>query len=158
MNKINNILNDNTFKEYVKIINEKEVDRVYCLHGIEHSLDVARIAHIINLEEGLKVDKEVIYAMALLHDIGRLVEYENGTPHHKASAEIARPILENADFDKEQIDIICQAIASHKTDESSNAVGRLLYRADKLSRNCFCCKAYKDCYWDETTKNKGIQF
>ena len=36
-----------------------------------HFLDVARIGTIIALEEGLKIDREWIYAAALLHDCGK---------------------------------------------------------------------------------------
>ena len=67
--------------------------RVFCLHGIEHSLDVARIGYIKNLEQGLSFRQDVIYAMALLHDIGRCEEYASGKSHHEAGAELARPIL-----------------------------------------------------------------
>ena len=32
----------------------------------------------------------------------------------------------------------------------------VLYRADKLSRNCFLCDAREDCYWPEERKNRTI--
>ena len=61
-------------------INAKERDRKFCLHGIEHSLDTARIGYISILENGLPIDKELFYAAALLHDTGRY----SGMPHHEA--------------------------------------------------------------------------
>lgn len=50
-------------------------------HGMVHFLDVARIGTIIALEEGLKIDREWIYAAALLHDCGKHEQYEIGIPH-----------------------------------------------------------------------------
>ncbi len=43
----------------------------YCRHGLEHLLDVARISYIQVLEDGLDYDENVLYAAALLHDIGK---------------------------------------------------------------------------------------
>ena len=60
-----------------------------------HFLDVARIGTIIALEEGLELDREWIYAAALLHDCGKHEQYENGTPHEQASARIAPEILKD---------------------------------------------------------------
>ena len=34
----------------------------------------------------------------------------------------------------------------------------ILTKADKLSRNCFACKAYDECYWEENLKNKVITY
>ena len=41
-----------------------------------HLLDVARLAWIFNLEANQEISKERIYAAALLHDIGRHIQYE----------------------------------------------------------------------------------
>ena len=38
---------------------------------MRHFLDVARLAWIAGLEQGLGLDKEIVYAAALLHDIGK---------------------------------------------------------------------------------------
>ena len=35
-------------------------------------------------------------------------------------------------------------------------LSKIIYKSDKLSRNCFNCKSYNDCYWDENKKNKII--
>ena len=44
----------------------------YCAHGrisvLEHSVDVARIAWLLNLRTGKKADPEVLLAGAILHD------------------------------------------------------------------------------------------
>ena len=71
MERVDKILAHPEFQVYMRRIREQERTRVFCLHGIEHSLDVARIGYIKNLEQGLSFRQDVIYAMALLHDIGR---------------------------------------------------------------------------------------
>lgn len=159
MNKIDLILSNSTFKENLVRIKETEKDRVYCLHGLEHLLDVARIGYIINLEEDLGYEKEIIYAMALLHDIGRNLEYQNGASHHEVGGEIALGILREAGFKASECELICDAIKSHKeleNKEDNRSLNYLLYKADKLSRNCFACKAIDSCYWAEEKKNKNI--
>lgn len=81
---------------------------------MDHLLDVCRISWILNLEEGLLIDKERIYAAALLHDIGRWVEYETGQDHAMASGELAEDILDRCGFSgNEKADII-EAIKSHR--------------------------------------------
>lgn len=159
MDKIRKIMNNTTYINSMTYIKDAEVDRKFCLHGVEHSLDVARICYILNLEEKLSYDKEIIYAMALLHDIGRSAEYQNKVSHHQAGADIARGILEDAGFDILDVEEICDAIASHKyVEDNKKDLKYLLYKADKLSRNCFDCRMYAKCYWDENLKNKEITY
>lgn len=158
MDRVDNILNNETFKKCLNRINEAEKDRKFCLHNIEHSIDVARIGYIISLENNLSVAKDVIYATALLHDIGRAEEYDNGISHHEASAIIAKGILADTGFDEAETEIICDAIKKHKCGQAQvNTLSDLLYKADKLSRACYSCKAYKECYWDESKKNKTLE-
>ncbi|MBE5929348.1 MAG: HD domain-containing protein [Lachnospiraceae bacterium] len=159
MKRIDDILEHPEFKENISRINELERDRIYCLHGMEHLLDVARIGYIINMEQQLGYCKEMIYAMALLHDIGRYIEYDLGFSHHQVGAEIALRILQDVGFSNEDRMMICQAIKSHKKqpDEAEKNLSYILYKADKLSRNCFSCKAYDSCYWEEEKKNKNIR-
>lgn len=159
MKRIDDVLANATFQEHLSRINEAETDRIYCLHGIEHLLDVARISYIINLEDGLGYGKDVVYAMALLHDIGRNLEYQQGMSHHEVGGDMAYEILKKSSFDEEECQMICQAIKKHnelQVGEDEKSLNYLLYKADKLSRNCFNCKAYDSCYWEESKKNKGI--
>lgn len=72
MERINQICSHPVWKKYMLEIDNLEKNRVYCKHGIEHLLDVARIAYIKKLESGYKIEKEVIYAAALLHDLGEV--------------------------------------------------------------------------------------
>lgn len=71
------------FQEHYKRLAQAEKDRRFCCHQMEHLLDVARIAYIRNLEAGLGFSKKMIYAAAILHDIGKARQYEEGIPHVK---------------------------------------------------------------------------
>lgn len=123
-----------------------------------HLLDTARLAWISNLEEGLGLEREVVYAAALLHDIGRSEQYETGIPHAEAGARIAEPILADCGFTEEERGEILYAIASHsKRDPSRKTVlADLLYRADKGSRACFACAVEPMCDWPSEKKNRVI--
>ncbi len=97
----NKIIKTKAFQEGLGIIEEQEIDRIYCKHGMEHLLDVARIAMLINIERNLSISKELIYSTALLHDIGRSKEYTDGTPHDKAGVILSKAILNECKADKE---------------------------------------------------------
>ena len=58
---------------------ECETERIFCKHDMAHFLDVARLAYILNLERNCRVEKEMIYATALLHDVGKWRQYEVDT-------------------------------------------------------------------------------
>lgn len=162
MIRIINILTNIIFLESMRKNQDNELDRLFCKHDLQHCLDVARISYIFNLEDYLGINKEVIYAAALLHDIGRWKQYEEGVPHDKASAEIAIKILKQCSYNNDEIQIITEAILNHRLDKDNNGdtivdnLSTLLYKSDKLSRNCFLCKAYEECKWSEDKKNKTI--
>lgn len=169
MERIDRILKHVRFQECNHIISQAELQRIYCKHGMEHSLDVARIAYILNLEEQAGLNQEVIYAMALLHDLGRSVEYQGGQTHHQAGVGLAEEILMDCAFTCEEIRWITEAIAGHKDEqcianqtaggmEPEEIYRRILYRADKLSRNCFDCEASATCYWSEAKRNHTITY
>lgn len=158
MERINMILEHEEFKRQLSIIVEAEKDRCYCNHDFEHLMDVARIAMIINLEEKIGLDQEMIYATALLHDIGKGRQYAEGIAHEIAGGEIAPSILEDCGFSEEEIFRIKRAILSHRdpaVKEDKNLRG-VIYRADKASRPCFICKMAKECNWPEDKKNKRV--
>ena len=74
MLRIQLLIENKIFNECLQKTNEYEKSREFCKHGTEHLLNVARIAMLLNYEEKLYLDQEVIYATALLHDIGRYVQ------------------------------------------------------------------------------------
>ena len=157
MDKVNEILNNKDYKVYLEELSELEKERVFCNHTIEHFLDVSRIAYIRVLEEGLKYSKEVIYAIGLLHDIGRVLEYKEEIPHHEGSVIIAKDILKETSFTKEEKNEILKGIENHRKD-SVDELSRKENESDKLSRNCFSCKSEKDCYWSKEKKNFKIKY
>jgi putative nucleotidyltransferase with HDIG domain len=155
--RVNSILKNKKYIHLMSRIAELEKEREFCLHDLNHSLDVARIGYIISLEEDLKVSRELIYAAALLHDIGRADEYEKKLSHHEQSAVLAEAILTECGFKESEKCAICEAISAHKyVAGDERGLKYILYRADKLSRKCFDCKMYQECYWDENKKNQGI--
>ena len=99
MERVNQILKNQVFSEQLKKLSRLEQGRIYCGHGIDHLLAVARIAYIKTLEEGLPFQKDIIYAAALLHDVGRAAQYETGIPHDQAGALLAETILSECGFD-----------------------------------------------------------
>ena len=157
MNNIDAIMNNKLYREALEKLSEYERDREFCNHTIEHFIDVSRIAYIMALEENLSVSKEVIYAIGLLHDIGRVRQYEEGIHHDIASVEMSKEILKETSFTDEEINIILNGIANHRK-ESDNKLEEIIYKADKLSRQCFNCKAEKECYWSSEKKNFKITY
>lgn len=158
MDKINEILQNDIFKLNMEKLEKLEENRAFCRHGINHSLDVARIAYIMTLENGFDYSKDIIYAIALLHDIGRVMQYEKGVSHHEGSVILAEEILKNTSYDDEEISIIIEAIKNHRNKENASEFNKLIFKSDKLSRNCFMCKSYDECYWDSNKKNNIINY
>ena len=154
MELYNRILQNEKYRLILKNIEELETDREFCKHGIEHLLDVARIAYIDNLENGYGIDKDVIYSTALLHDIGRSDE-KALCPHEETSAVLAKPILVECGCDEDAIDSIIVAIANHgnKSIAYENNLSGIIYRADKLSRRCMICASSEQCNWSTEKKN-----
>lgn len=140
---------------------ELEQSRIFCRHGMEHLLDVARIAYIRSLERELPLSQDLIYAAALLHDIGKWRQYEDGTPHELASEQIAGEILwslpESLRFSSEETRQILTAIRGHRRlRPDPEPLEALLYESDKASRACFCCPALDECNWSDEKKNMEI--
>lgn len=165
MNRVHRIFTHPLYKDCLKKNEEAEKERVFCGHDMPHFLDVARLAYLFSLERGYGVPKEEIYAAALLHDIGRWRQYCDGTPHDKASAELAEGILESCGFSKREQSRILTAILSHRGKENAvkeaatkeaGHLAEILYDADKLSRPCYGCGAIKECDWEKEKKNLQI--
>lgn len=155
MERVNKICSHPVWKKSMVELKELEKDRIFCKHGIEHLLDVARIAYIKNLESNYNIKKELIYTAALLHDLGRTLQYTQGIPHEKAAIPLVKEILEDCKFTKEEQEEVFSAISCHRVGESqdSGSLSELLYWADKQSRMCGFCKASEECNWSEEKKN-----
>ena len=161
MDRIQMIFEHPLSRENFLGIQEAEKNRKYCRHDLAHFLDVARICYIFSLENGNVIEKSIIYAAALLHDIGRLKQINENIPHDIAGAKLAEAILKDTGFDESERSMVTEAILHHRKNirESCHRADELsyyLYKADKLSRQCFCCQASDECKWDSDKKNRII--
>ena len=157
MERVNQIRNHPLYQEHMRKILKLEKDRIFCGHGPEHLLDVARLAWIMNLELGLGYEKSVVYGAALIHDIGRAMEYESGISHEEGSRLLGAGILPDCGYRKEEQELMLEAVASHRQAREKQDLNWLLYRADKMSRLCFACPAEPLCDWPSEKKNMEIK-
>ena len=118
MRRVNAIWQHPLYQTYYRRLEELEQDRPFCRHQMSHLLDTARIACIRSLEAGLGLDREVIYAAAILHDIGKSLQYEKQIPHEAAVRRIAAEILgtlpPDAAFSEAETEMILTAIEGHR--------------------------------------------
>lgn len=156
MQRIQAILSHPLFRESLHKIQELERERIYCKHGLPHLLDVARIASLMAVDRQLDLPRDVIYAAALLHDIGRLQQYLTGEDHAAAGMRTAQEILRDTAFSASEQQAILQAVSKHRRGDTAQMLGRILCEADDASRMCFACAAQDTCYWPEHRKNNTI--
>ena len=157
MERANRILSHPDFQRELAALEELERNRPFCRHGLPHLLDVARLMRIYALEEELNLPVDILYAAALLHDLGRGEEYRTGTPHELAGTKLANAILKDCGFLPWEQTMIAHAISHHRGLEQDNALSRLLYRADKRSRPCYSCKAAWECNWPMEKRNLTLE-
>lgn len=164
MPRVDAIWNHPTFQAELRVLDDLERDRIFCCHGLDHLLDVARIMWICALEEGSDLPRDVVYATALLHDIGRAVQYRTGEPHDQAGVRLASEILGSVDappaFSDAEREAILAAIGSHRGEGPAGdggALAKLLYAADKASRPCYACAARAECNWPLERQNLTIR-
>ena len=167
MDRVNAVIRHPMYQEYYRRLEMLEKDRVFCTHQMDHLLAVARIAWIRNLEEGLGLQKDIIYTAAVLHDIGKSLQYEKKIPHETAGEEIAGQILDDLGredngtgkvFTQEEKADILRAVRGHRRlHEGMEPLERLLCESDKKSRLCFACQAEALCDWSDEKKNMEIE-
>ena len=159
MKRVELLINDSLYREYMKNNQEEEMEPKFCQHDFSHHLDVARIAYILVLEQndlnyfikesnlsGKLAAKEVIYAAGLLHDIGKWKEYREGIDHASYGSYLAKDILTRSFFNPDEVGIISQAIYEHRNiDTDMSFLGERLHRADNLSRICSKCPDLEHC-------------
>ena len=164
MERVNRILRHPDFIRLQEELDRLEADRRFCRHGMQHLIDTARLAYLFALESSADLPKDVIYAAALLHDIGRAEQYRNGTPHDVAGCAAAEPILAECGFAEEERDMILTAIGSNRKEKSKKkamskeVLAAILYHADKKSRLCFLCNAEAECNWAKEKKNMTLEY
>jgi len=151
----NRLYQSKDYQAHLQKIDAYEAKRQFCRHTIDHFLSVARIASIKTLEAGFDVSRDLIYTTALLHDIGRFVQYEDKTPHEIASHQLAITLLKKLDYSDHENKLILAAILNHRNPEAQGFC-RIIYESDKLSRACFSCPVEKECDWSNEKKNLTI--
>lgn len=164
MPRVDAIWDHPAFRKSYRRVVELERERPFCLHQVRHLLDTARIMWILNLERGLGLDREVVYAAGLLHDVGKAAQYADGTPHEVEGARLAAEILgslpEGLGFAPAERDQIVTAVRGHRRlREGAEPLERLLWQADKSSRACFACPGdvRAACTWADGKKNLDIR-
>lgn len=159
MKRVELLINDSLYQQYMKCNLEEEMEPKFCQHDFGHHLNVARIAYILVLEHndlnyfikecglsGKLAAKEVIYAAGLLHDIGKWKEYKEGIDHASYGASLSRDILARAFFNHNEVDIISRAVFEHRNiSVDMSFLGERLHRADNLSRICSKCPDLEQC-------------
>ena len=154
MERFQKIVWHEKYKETYDRLQQLEKGRRFCGHDMEHFLSVARISYLIVLEKKLDISKDIIYATALLHDLGRADQYERDISHEEAGAVLASEILADCGYDKEEIQLMVDTILKHRDmKDDKDSFASIFYHADKISRDCIHCKAKEDCYWSEEKKN-----
>ena len=170
--RVRQIVTHPLYQQEFSALQKAEQERIYCNHTMEHFLDVARICYIMVLQDRAEISRELIYGAALLHDLGRYRQIAEGIPHEEASACLAEQILTDCGFAAEERSLIKEAILQHRghgaakpaeapaagdpKNTAKGSLGDYLYRADKMSRLCFCCDAAESCIWSEEEKNMEI--
>ena len=103
------------------------------IHDWKHVLSVVATALYLGKKE--KADIDVLLVSAYLHDIGyRIGTKEN---HNEKSVELAKPFLEELNFDDKFISKVIHAILHHKVSwakKTKNKEARILCDADKIDQ------------------------
>ena len=105
-------------------------------------------------------EKDQFYVTGLLHDIGRVAQYETGEHHSEAGMRIAEQLLSEIGYPVEWLKETLQIVGVHHgREEEKDESGTMEYyirRADHLSRNCFLCDAADSCKWSDAERNQTI--
>lgn len=106
--------------------------------------------------------KDQFYVTGLLHDIGRVAQYETGEHHSEAGVRIAKQLLAEIEYPSEWMAETLQIVGVHhgreEEKEESGTMEYYIRRADHLSRNCFCCEAADSCKWSDEERNQTIKW
>ena len=102
-------------------------------HGMDHTERVVALCRMIGVREG--ADLYILLPAALLHDIARPLEKEQGLPHETEGARMAEDYLASIRYDPDRIPAIAAAIRTHRftTEVQPQALeAKILSDADKL--------------------------
>lgn len=158
MERVERLIRHPRFLREMEKLRHYEATRSFCGHDLSHLMDVARLMAIENCKQKRGYDESILYATALLHDIGRAAQYETGEPHAPLGARLAEDIFLDCGFTREEAKEMTLAISQHGTASVREEAGLsgMLYRADKQSRPCYWCQQRAACNWPEEKKTKHI--
>jgi uncharacterized protein len=103
--------------------------------GWSHSERDYKLALEIAGSENLKIDKDVLFAAAFLHDIGAIEPFSReGVDHSARSTEVSEEILRKAGFPMDKFPAVKDAILGHMYDvvPTNRAEAVVLHDADTL--------------------------
>src|SRR5207237_4671668 len=87
---------------------EQELPPYLTYYNAQQTKDVVQaVEHLCNTESVTAREKKLLLSAALFHDAGFIKTY-NG--HEEQSCEMAREMLPNFNYSKEDIDVICDLI------------------------------------------------
>ena len=92
---------------------KKQDGTVFPEHDLSHALRVKNLCLWIVKREHLHLDKEILVASALLHDIGYTLD--DSPEHTEASAQLANMWLSKVRFQKNKITSVVVCIKNHDT-------------------------------------------
>lgn len=109
---------------------------VHSAWGYEHGLRDYTLAMDLATTENISVDEEVVFAAALLHDMGGFPPYEKeGVDHALRSTQVVDPVLEAAGFPMSKSELVKKAILNHSYYDPTRPAtteGIVLHDADTL--------------------------
>lgn len=94
-------------------------------YGIEHAMKTAQLTkYLAECDNMSEADKKVLWALSLLHDIGRTEPHNQpDTGHYTRSADMADAVLKTANQDWSHPDFrseVCRLIAHHSYKEDTS--------------------------------------
>lgn len=143
---------------------KNKYDMESVLENSEKMTEAGKAANTEDISEkktvNLQEKKDQFYVTGLLHDIGRVAQYETGEHHSEAGMRIAEGLLTDIGYPAEWMSRTLQIVGVHhgrkEAREESCTMEYYIRRADHLSRNCFCCEAADSCKWSDEERNQTI--
>lgn len=119
-------------KELIKLIEQNEpfLSLPPGVHGKDHAKRVLDFA--LRLSEFFDADRRVIIVSALLHDVGRLNDWED-PGHGERGAVLAKEFIFKHKIDVDA-ELVARCIAGHVKERNKEIECRIIGDADKLDR------------------------
>jgi len=91
----------------------KQDGRMFPEHDLNHALRVKNLCLWIARKENLHLNKEILIAAALLHDVGYILD--DSLKHVESSMLLAKSLLPKVKFDRNKIPTVVVCIKNHDT-------------------------------------------